>query len=78
MKNSFELEELTKSMRTTNPQVPDGQARPENLTVLQSAERVEFWKAVFVAVAGSSNVVDPKKPATWADVALQEFDKRFR
>jgi len=42
------------------------------------AIRAELWKEVFVAYVSSSNSTNISGGKTWADVAVEEFDKRFK
>ena len=53
-------------------QQPDGFLRINNM------DKEELWSKVFIAVAGSDNVKDKSTCSSWADYAVEEFEKRFR
>jgi hypothetical protein len=40
--------------------------------------REEFWKQAYLAYVGAANSTDENGAAKWADIALVEFDKRFK
>lgn len=40
-------------------------------------QRKQLWIGVWINVAGSANCVNKTTPTSWADNALEEFDKRF-
>lgn len=40
-------------------------------------ERKTFWKEVYVAYVSAANAMDKNGAKVWADIALEEFDKRF-
>jgi hypothetical protein len=41
-------------------------------------QRKQLWIDAWVKVAGASNCVKTETPTSWADRALEEFDKRFK
>ncbi len=45
------------------------------LTIKQT--RMDFWTAVWIAVANSDICAERAVPTDWADKALEEFDRRF-
>ncbi len=40
--------------------------------------RKQLWSEVYVAYVSAANATNPNGAARWADIALEEFDKRFR
>lgn len=40
-------------------------------------QRKQLWIDVWVNVANASNCNNVQSPTKWADIAIQEFDKRF-
>lgn len=52
----------------------------QNETLMKQEEkdyRKEIWIGVAISVAGSSNCNNPGSPASWANVVLDAFDRRF-
>ncbi len=40
--------------------------------------RKELWSKVYIAYVSSSNSTSENAGSKWADIALSEFDKRFK
>lgn len=51
----------------------------KDLTIEEIHEnfRKELWCNVYVGYVSASNSSDPNGASRWADIALNEFDKRF-
>lgn len=45
---------------------------------LRKLEEKEFWKNVYLAVAGSSNCVNKDTCKKWANYALNDFRETFK
>lgn len=40
--------------------------------------RKELWCKIYVAYVSAANATDKNGAKVWADIALEEFDKRFK
>jgi hypothetical protein len=49
-----------------------------SLSTPSKNERKKFWKQAYLAYVGAANSTDENGAAKWADIALVEFDKRFK